>query len=61
MNFELGSIIEGMIKPALGAIFGLFKLSGETGNGLLGFVDFFGMIGEFFAKIFRMIFGGIGG
>lgn len=57
---DIGAFTDALIK-ALGGVFGVFGVSTETGQGLLKFVEFFGMIGEFIVKIFTSLSGLIGG
>lgn len=63
LNFDLGGLTNEFMK-ALGAVFALFYVPDKTGQGLLGFVDFFGTIGEFFMDLIAKLvglFGGLGG
>ncbi|MCL1951402.1 MAG: hypothetical protein FWF60_01100 [Oscillospiraceae bacterium] len=57
MNLDLGGIT-GFFAGALNLLFGLTGVSTETGNGLLGFLKFFEMIGDFFIKLFQKLTGG---
>ena len=60
MNFDFGTIT-GVFISLFSGLFGALGLSGETGNGLLKFVEFFGMIGDFFVKLFQKLFSGLAG
>ena len=60
MNFDLSSIT-GFFVQALNSVFGTLKLSGETGNGLLKFVEFFGASLDFIVKLFTKLFSGLAG
>jgi len=60
MNLDFGTIVAELTK-ALGGIFAVFNVETETGRGLLNFVTFFGMIGEFFISLISKISGGLAG
>jgi len=60
MDFSIGTIT-GYVMQAFGALFGAFGLSSETGNGLLKFVEFFGMILDWIVNLFKGIFSGLTG
>jgi len=58
MDFSIGTITGYMIQ-AFSALFGFAGLSSETGNGLLKFVEFFGMIGDWIVNLFTRLFSGL--
>jgi len=60
MNFDIGSIV-GELMKALGGIFAIFNVPTATGQGLLKFVEFFGVLGEAFANLISKLFGGLAG
>jgi hypothetical protein len=56
-NFTFATIT-GLIMQGFGAIFRPLGVSGETGNGLLEFVRFFGVMGDLIVRFFQRIFSG---
>jgi len=63
MNFDFGAIT-GAIMQLFGGMLGIFNVSTEAGNGLLGFVEFFGMFANFFNSVFTKLisfFSGLAG
>ena len=55
MNLSVSGIT-GAVMQGLSVLFGLGGISGETGNGLLNFVSFFGMIIDWFVRLFTGLF-----
>jgi len=58
MDFSVGGIT-GVIMQALGSLFNLGGLSTETGNGLLKFVEAFGMGLDWLINLFKALFSGL--
>jgi len=63
VNFDVGYITE-IAKQALGTLLSMGQVNTAAGQGIMKFVDFFGMLGNFFVKGISAIgslFGGLFG
>ena len=58
MDFSVGGIT-GFIMQLLGTLFNFGGLSTDTGNGLLKFVEVFGMGLDWLINLFKALFSGL--